>query len=187
MSEHPTLTTSRLLLRPWRDADRAPFAAMSADPQVMEFFPKLLDWAESDSMVDRIENHFVRHGFGLWAVEVPDVAPFAGFVGLWIPEFETHFSPFVEVGWRLARAYWGLGYASEAAQGALEFGFRQAELDEIVSMTAVANHRSRRVMQRIGMTHTPADDFDHPKLAADHPLCRHVLYRLPRTSWQPTS
>jgi RimJ/RimL family protein N-acetyltransferase len=186
MPDFPTLTTARLLLRPWRDADRAPFAALNADPRVMEFFPKLLDRAESDATVDRIQNHFVRHGFGLWAIELPDSAPFVGFVGLWIPEFETHFSPFVEIGWRLARDYWGQGYASEGAQAALNFGFRQAGLDEIVSMTAVANARSRRVMQRIGMTHSPADDFDHPKLAADHPLCRHVLYRLPRTAWRTT-
>ncbi len=186
MSDYPTLTTSRLLLRPWRDADGDPFAAMCADQLVMEFFPKLLDRAESDATIDRIQDHFARHGYGLWAVEIVDVAPFAGFVGLSIPQFDAHFTPCVEVGWRLARDHWGQGYASEAAQASLEFGFRQLGLDEIVSMTAVANLRSRRVMQRIGMTHTPADDFDHPKLAADDPLCRHVLYRLPRSSWRPS-
>ena len=120
----------------------------------MEYFPKTLDRVESDAMIDRIQAHFARHGFGLWAVEVPGVAPFIGFVGLWIPEFETHFSPFVEIGWRLAAEHWGQGFASEGAQAALDYGFRARGLEEIVSMTTVGNHRSRRVMERLGMSHT---------------------------------
>ena len=178
------LRTPRLTLRSWTDADLAPFAALNADPRVMEFFPKTLDRAESEAMVARIAEHFAKHGFGLWAVEVPGVSSFIGFVGLWVPDFTAHFTPCVEIGWRLAREHWGSGYASEGALAALDFGFRQLDLAEIVSMTAVPNERSRRVMERIGMQRSPSDDFDHPKLAAGHPLRRHVLYRLTRAAWE---
>jgi RimJ/RimL family protein N-acetyltransferase len=174
------LRAERLLLRRWRDSDREPFAALNADPLVMEHFPTLLTREESDRMVDRIELHFQEHGFGLWAVELPEKVPFIGFVGLAIPRFEASFTPCVEIGWRLATPYWGQGFATEAAQAAAAFGFEQLRLEEILSFTAVANHRSRRVMERIGMTHDPADDFDHPLLPAGHHLRRHVLYRLKR-------
>jgi RimJ/RimL family protein N-acetyltransferase len=180
MMPAPTLQTPRLRLRPWRDADLAPIAEMNADPRVMEFFPKLLDRAESDLLVTRIRDHFARHGFGLWAVEVPGVADFIGFVGLAIPRFEAHFTPCVEIGWRLAREHWGRGYATEAARAALAFGFRDLALQEIVSFTTAANVRSRAVMERIGMTWSPEDDFDHPALPEGHPLRRHVLYRTRR-------
>ena len=172
--------TERLLLRRWRDADREPFAAMNADPVVMEYHPSTSDRRDSDAMVDRIEAHFEAKGFGYWAVEVPDVAPFIGFVGLSTPSFEAHFTPAVEVGWRLAREHWGQGYASEAAQAAVEVGFDELGLDEIVAFTVPANFRSRRVMERLGMTHDPADDFDHPRQPEGSPLRRHVLYRLAR-------
>ncbi len=155
---------------------------MNADPQVMEFFPRPLESAESDAAVGRIRDHFARHGFGLWAVEVPGVADFIGFVGLAIPRFEAHFTPCVEIGWRLAREHWGRGYATEAARAVLEFGFRDLDLDEIVSFTTAANVRSRAVMERIGMTRSPEDDFEHPALAEGHPLRRHVLYRTRRQS-----
>ncbi|MGQ0635129.1 MAG: GNAT family N-acetyltransferase [Planctomycetaceae bacterium] len=178
------MTTERLLLRPWRDADKVPFAALNADAQVMEFLPQPLDRAQSDALVERICEHFERHRFGLWAVEAPGIAPLVGFVGLNIPTFSAHFTPCVEIGWRLAREYWGHGFATEAARGAMEFGFRQLALDEIVSFTVPANRRSRRVMERLGMSHNPAEDFDHPRLAPGHSLCRHVLYRLPRTVWR---
>jgi RimJ/RimL family protein N-acetyltransferase len=180
MMPAPTLQTPRLHLRPWRDEDLAPFAEMNADPRVMEFFLKSLDRAESDLLVTRIRDHFDRHGFGLWAVEVPGVADFIGFVGLAIPRFEAHFTPCVEVGWRLAREHWSCGYATEAARAALEFGFRDLELEEIVSFTAAVNLRSRAVMERIGMTRSPDDDFDHPVLPEGHPLRQHVLYRVGR-------
>jgi len=127
---------------------------------------------------------FAEHGFGLWAVEVVGVAPFIGYVGLSIPRFEAHFTPAVEVGWRLASAYWGQGYATEGARAALEAGFTQFGLKEIVSFTVPATARSRRVMERIGMTHDPADDFDHPRLAEGDPLHRHVLYRIGRAQWR---
>jgi RimJ/RimL family protein N-acetyltransferase len=146
----------------------------------MEHFPSTLSREESDAAVARIEAHFDQHGFGSWAVEIPSVAPFAGFIGLCHPRFEAHFTPCVEVGWRLAAEHWGRGYATEGAQAALTFGFETLGLPEIVSFTVPANWRSCRVMQKLGMTHNPDDDFDHPLLAPGHALCRHVLYRIAR-------
>jgi ribosomal-protein-alanine N-acetyltransferase len=182
----PILTTARLRLRPWHQDDLAPFAALNADPQVMQFFPKALTRAESDATAGRIRDHFARHGFGFWAVEAPGVASLVGFVGLAVPSFEAHFTPCVEIGWRLAREHWGRGYATEAAAAALAFGFRDLKLDEIVAFTVPANLPSRRVMDRLGMTHSPSDDFDHPFLPAGHPLRPHVLYRLKQRDWQPS-
>jgi RimJ/RimL family protein N-acetyltransferase len=173
-----TLSGDRVRLRRWRDEDRESFAAMNADSQVMAFFPKPLSRAESDALVDRIEAHFGRHGFGLWAIEVPGVAPFIGFTGLSTAAFEAPFTPCVEVGWRLAVEHWGQGYACEAARLALDHGFDSVGLSEIVSFTAATNRRSRAVMERLGMARDPADDFDHPSLPEGHALRRHVLYRL---------
>src|SRR5215468_11052387 len=169
------LRTERLILRRWRPADRQPFAALNADARVMEYFSAVLNREESDALAKQIDEHFELHGFGLWAVEVPGVAPFAGFVGLSVPRFEAHFTPCVEIGWRLAREHWGRGYATEGAVAALAFGFRDLGLTEIVSFTAPANQPSRRVMSRLGMTRDPRDDFDHPALPAGHALRRHVL------------
>jgi ribosomal-protein-alanine N-acetyltransferase len=177
------LRTPRLVLRPWRDADDDAFSAMFSDPAVMEFLPAA-SRAEIDAFIQRIKAHFAEHGFGWWAVEVPGVAPFIGYVGLTVPRFDAHFMPAVEVGWRLASAHLGQGYATEGARAALEFGFTQLGLDEIVSFTVPANTRSLRVMERIGMIHDPAEDFDHPRLPAGHPLRRHVLYRLGRARWR---
>lgn len=174
----PTLCTPRLLLRPWRDSDLAPFAAMNADARVMEFYPQTMTRQESDALVERARTHFAKHGFGLWAVEVPGVAEFIGFTGLIVPNWEAAFTPCVEVGWRLAPEHWGHGYATEAAGAAVRFGFETAGLREILSFTVPANGRSRAVMQRLGMTHDPADDFDHPLLSEGHSLRKHVLYRL---------
>jgi RimJ/RimL family protein N-acetyltransferase len=176
------LTTQRLLLRQWRDADLAPFADLNADPEVMRYFPAALTARESDAMAGYARELIALNGWGLWAVEVAGGEPFIGFVGLNRPRFEAHFTPAVEVGWRLARAHWGCGYATEAATAAVSFGFDQLDLDEVVSFTTTGNERSMRVMQRLGMSHDPADDFDHPALA-DGPLRRHVLYRLPRERW----
>ena len=172
------IKTERLLLRWWTPDDRDLFAEMNGDPRVAEHLPDVLARSQSDAFADRIEGHFEKHGFGLWAVEVSGVTPFAGFVGLSIPRFEAHFTPCVEVGWRLAHAYWGKGYATEAALAALDFGFRYAGLAEIVSFTVPENVRSRRVMERIGMTRDPAGDFDHPGLPEGHRLRQHVLYRI---------
>ena len=155
---------------------------MNADARVMRHFPAQLSREESDAVVARIESHFNEHGFGLWAVEIPAVAEFAGFIGLCHPRFEAHFTPCVEIGWRLAAEHWGRGYATEGATAALDFGFNRLGLDEIVSFTAPANMPSRRVMEKLGMTHDPSDDFDHPLLAPGHALRRHVLYRLGGTA-----
>jgi RimJ/RimL family protein N-acetyltransferase len=174
------LRTSRLLLRRWRPEARVPFAALNADPRVMEHFPATLSRQESDARVDRIEAHFQKHGYGYWAVEIPGVTTFAGFIGLSIPGFEAHFTPCIEVGWRLAFEHWNLGYATEGARAALAFGFDSLQAKEIVSSTVLANVRSRRVMEKLGMTRSPSDDFDHPALPEGHPLRRHVLYRLAR-------
>ena len=174
------LRTARLLLRRWRQIDREPFANLNADPVVMEHFPGVLSRKESDAMVDRIEAQFNEVGYGLWAVEAPDEALFIGFVGLSVPNFQAHFMPAVEIGWRLDRTCWGRGFATEAARAALADGFVRVGLTEIVSFTAPANVRSIRVMERLGMTHNPADDFDHPRLPEGHRLRRHVLYRLNR-------
>jgi RimJ/RimL family protein N-acetyltransferase len=180
MPTMPTLTTERLLLRPWRDADLPVFATLNADPRVMEFFPKRLDRVESDALAAAIRANCEPRGFGLWAVEILGAAPFIGFVGLSVPRFEAHFTPCVEIAWRLASAHWHNGYAIEAARRSARFAFEQLGLDEIVSFTVPENLRSRGVMERLGMTHTPDDDFDHPILPAGHPLRRHVLYRLLR-------
>ena len=177
-SGRATLRTGRLLLRRWRPADRAPFAAMNADPEVMEHFPAPLTRAESDAMVERIEAGFAAHGFGLWALEVAGTGEFIGFTGLSVPGFDAHFTPAVEVGWRLARPAWGHGYASEAARRALAAAFEDYQLPGVVSFTSVTNVRSQAVMRRIGMTHDPADDFGHPSLPPGHRLHRHVLYRI---------
>ncbi len=170
--------THRLHLRRWRPGDRAPFARLNADPRVVEFFPARARQPESDAFADRIEAHFQQHGFGLWAVEVPGKSPFAGYVGLAIPAFDAPFTPCVEVGWRLDPAHWNQGYATEGARAALDFGFRWLRLEQIVSFTVPGNARSRRVMEKLGMTHSHTDDFDHPRLPQGHPLRRHVLYRL---------
>ena len=182
MTSPSALKTPRLLLRLWRDEDLPALAAMNSDPRVMEYFPKTLDRPESDAMAARYRDHFARLGFGFWVVEIPGIADFIGFVGLAVPTFETHFTPCVEIGWRLIPEYWGSGYATEAALASLDFGFRQLGLDEIVSFTAQSNLRSRRVMERIGMSRTPADDFDHPSIPEGHPLRRHVLYRARRSN-----
>jgi RimJ/RimL family protein N-acetyltransferase len=178
MSLPRELRTSRLLLRWWRPDDREAFARLNADPLVVEFLPKALTRDESDTIADRIEAHFAQHGFGLWAVEIPGVALFAGFIGLSIPRFKFHFTPCIEIGWRLAAETWNCGYATEGALAALDFAFTHLKADEIVSFTVPNNLRSRRVMEKLGMTHDPAEDFDHPVLPEGHPLRRHVLYRI---------
>ncbi len=188
------LRTDRLLLRQWRPEDREPFAAMNADPEVMRHFPAMLDRAGSDALAARAEARVAEHGWGLWAVEAPDPAgaspptapagpgessgtAFAGFIGLSVVPFQAHFTPAVEVGWRLAQPFWGHGYATEGARAALVYAFVELELEAVVSFTAVGNDRSRRVMERLSMTHDPAEDFNHPGLPGS-PVERHVLYRL---------
>jgi RimJ/RimL family protein N-acetyltransferase len=169
------IRTERLLLREWREEDRDPWAALNADPQVMEYFPATLDRAESDAAFDRIASTLAERGRGLWALDLDGA--FIGFTGLAEPRFDAPFTPATEIGWRLARAAWGHGYATEAASAVLDHAFGALGLREVVSFTSVGNVRSRSVMERLGMTHDPADDFDHPGIEAGHPLRRHVLYR----------
>ncbi|MFA1545891.1 GNAT family N-acetyltransferase [Actinomadura chokoriensis] len=178
-----TLRTDRLLLRRWKDADREPFAALNADPEVMEHFPAPLSRPESDALIDRIEERFDENGFGFWALEVAGTGEFIGFAGLWVPRFHAHFTPAVEIGWRLARSAWGRGYATEAALRALGFAFDDRALDEVVSFTSLGNVRSQAVMKRIGMSHDPSDDFDHPLVDEGHRLRRHVLWRITAAGW----
>jgi RimJ/RimL family protein N-acetyltransferase len=175
--------TQRLLLRQWRQADLGPFAALNAEPEVMRYFPAPLTREQSDQFAAHVQATIARQGWGLWAVEVPGTASFIGFVGLNPPRFQAHFMPATEVGWRLDRRYWGQGYATEAAAASLTFGFDRLGRDEVVSFTAAVNDQSRRVMQRLGMSHDPADDFDHPAVP-DGPLRRHVLYRMSRENWR---
>jgi RimJ/RimL family protein N-acetyltransferase len=183
MGSVPQLRTERLLLRRWRAADLEPFAALNADPLVMENFPATLSPEQSAALLERIERCFDEHGYGLWAVELPDEAPFAGFVGLAPVDIDVAFAPAVELGWRLARAFWGRGIATEAASAAIDFAFEQLRLPDLVSYTAVRNQRSRRVMERLGMTRDPNEDFRHPMLAESDPLAPHVLYRLDAERW----
>ena len=188
ISTAPTsLTTERLLLRRWTDADREPFAAPNADPRVMEHYPAPLTREQSDAFVDRIGAAFDQRAYGLWAVQRKDSGQLIGYVGLWPAEFDAPFTPAVEVGWRLAAEHWGLGYASEAARAAVADGFLRLDLDEIVSFTAVPNERSWRLMERIGMQRDEAGGFEHPNVEVGHPLRRHVLYRLTREHWEALS
>jgi len=178
------LKTKRLILRPWKEADLKPFAELNADPRVMEYFPSVLSQKESDDLARCIIAKLEEQKWGKWAVSVPNVADFIGFIGLAKPNFDAHFTPTVEVGWRLAFEHWGKGYATEGARAALAYGFGTLRLPEIVSFTAVQNMRSRRIMEKIGMYHDPKDDFDHPKLPEGHPLRKHVLYRINQQQWQ---
>ena len=178
MNSVPILKTERLLLREWCASDRKPFAAINADPRVIEFMPSVLTRDESDKLVDRIEAHFEQHGFGVWAVEARTKHEFIVFIGLNVPSFEAHFTPCVEIGWRLAHEHWRQGLATEGAGAALRYAFNVLDSKEIVSFTVPANVKSRRVMEKLGMTHDQSDDFDHPNLPPGHPLQRHVLYRL---------
>jgi RimJ/RimL family protein N-acetyltransferase len=177
------LHTERLVLRPWQRSDRAPFADLNADPEVMQYFPSTLRPEQSDELVDRIDAAFDRQGgWGLWACEERATGRFLGFTGLSTVTFTAAFTPATEVGWRLRRGAWGHGYATEAARAALAFAFAAdgLGLPEVVSFTAETNLRSRAVMRRLGMHHDPADEFNHPALPEGHPLRRHVLYRAER-------
>lgn len=182
MTAVPVRRTARLVLRGFRGEDLAPLAALNADPTVMEHLRGPMGLHDSAAQLARFRQHWDEHGFGWWAVEIPGVAPFIGWVGLARPRFEARFTPCVEIGWRLAAAFWNQGYATEGAREALRFGWELASprLEEIVAFTAPANRRSRRVMEKLGMRHDPADDFEHPKLPPGDPLRPHVLYRIRR-------
>jgi RimJ/RimL family protein N-acetyltransferase len=172
-----SLRTARLLLREWRPSDVEPFAAMSADPEVMAMLPPLPDRASCEAWIERMRAHRDEHGFSYWAVELPGETDLIGAIGL--SSVRTlPFAPAVEIGWRLARRYWGEGYATEAARAAIEDGFFRLGLEEIVAFTVPANRRSWRIMEQFGMRRDPDHDFDHPQIPEGHPLRRHNLYRL---------
>jgi len=177
-------TTERLILRRWRLDDREPFARLNADPRVMEFLPGTLSRAENDRFVDYIEAQFLQCGFSLYAAELRQDQRFIGFIGVHVPKFLAAFMPCVEIGWRLAADVWGQGLATEGGLEVVRHSFAVLGLEELVSFTAIVNTKSQRVMQKIGMTHDPAGDFDHPRVPKGHPLCRHVLYRLSRADWK---
>ena len=179
----PILKTQRLILRPWKESDLLPFSQLNADPKVMEFYVSTLTRSESDSLAEKMQKEAALRGYGFWAVEVPGVADFIGYIGLNYWNLEMSFAPCVDVGWRLASSYWGNGYATEGAKEALRYGFEELELDEIVSMATIGNTQSHRVMQRLGMSCNPSENFHHPKLPQDHPLSMRVLYRLSSAEW----
>ncbi len=183
----PRLQTERLLLRRWREDDLVPFAAMCADPAVMEHFPATHTTEQSAALMLRIEEGFERDGYGAWAVEVPGEAAFIGFIGLFRIDAAMPFAPGVEIGWRLSRPWWGRGLAHEGACAAVRFGFEALELPALLAYTAERNSRSRRLMERLAMDRDPAEDFDHPGIATGHPLTRHVVYRLDAASWRTRS
>lgn len=185
MNQWIEFETRRLRLRQWREADKEPFAALNADPEVMEYFPATLGRSESDAMTEKCRALIAERGWGFWATELLATGEFIGFVGLHQPVHHFPFAPCVEIGWRLARPYWGLGYATEAALGALAVGFEQLGPAEIVSFTYVGNGRSRAVMERLGMQ-PDNNTFDHPGLAEGHRLREHCLYRMPRELWCPS-
>jgi RimJ/RimL family protein N-acetyltransferase len=178
-----SLSTQRLILRRWQPSDIEEFALICADPVVMEFHPKTLTLEQSKSMVERIEAGFDRERFGLWALELQNSHKFIGYTGLCRPSFQAHFTPCVEIGWKIAREYWGNGFATEAARKAVEDGFERIQLNEIVSMTAAINKRSIRVMEKLKMVRNEKDDFLHPSIENGHPLKPHVLFRLSKAQW----
>jgi len=180
----PVLATRRLRLRPWRAEDRPAFATMNADPEVMEFFPEALSTDASDALAVRLARDLEDRGYGMWAVEAPDRAPFLGCIGLQPVGFEAPFTPAVEIGWRLARPFWGHGYATEGATAALDLAFGELGQAEVVSFTSTLNRRSVAVMARLAMSHDPADDFDHPGLVEGDRLRRHALYRTDAERWR---
>ena len=179
-----SIQTKRLLLRLWKKKDLESFVELNKDPRVMEYYPSIKSYEESLEEYKRIIEEFKKEGFGFWAVSIIGGADFIGFIGLNRVKFVAHFTPAIEIGWRLTPDYWGKGYATEGAIACLKYGFETLRLDEIVSFATLKNSRSIAVMKRIGMLSDPKDDFDHPKLAEDHHLRRHVLYRLKKEEWQ---
>ncbi|MFZ5890260.1 MAG: GNAT family N-acetyltransferase [Myxococcota bacterium] len=176
--------TQRLILRPFRESDRDSFARLNADARVMQHFPSTLTRSESDALIDAVRQHFETRGFGPWAIELLHDDGCIGAAGLAVPSFDSHFTPCVEIAWRLAAEHWGRGYAQEAARAALHTAFVHLELKQVVSFTPTSNERSCRVMQRLGMHRDPNEDFDHPRVPPGHPLRRHVLYRLDAATWR---
>ncbi len=183
----PVLRTERLILRPWKESDLIPFAELNADPKVMEFFAAPLSKQESNALAKKIQQEFEQRRYGYWAVEIPEKASFIGYIGLNYWNYEMPFAPCIDVGWRLAFPYWGNGYATEGARASLWYGFEILKFTEIVSMATIGNIRSHRVMDRIGMKYTAAEDFEHPRVPKGHPLSLRRLYRISKKEWCPSS
>ncbi len=174
----PTLKTERLILRPWRASDLEAFAVINADKKVMEFIPKSLTRQESDALVKAFEEEWKQRHYGRWAIEVPNVADFIGYVGFHYYDFPAKFTPCVEIGWRLSADHWGKGYATEAAKAALDYGFHQLNMKENYAFTFQGNENSRKLMERLGMTYEPELQFEHPDLPSGHPMGIYVVYRI---------
>lgn len=177
------LDTSRLILRTFKDADLEPMTDINQDPKAMKYFPALQDKEQTRQLINRIQTHYDTYGYSLYAVELKQTQQMIGFVGLLRADFDAHFTPTVEIGWRLASNHWNKGYAAEAAKAVLNYAFTKLDLDELVSFTSENNKRSCHLMEKIGMHHDSQDDFDHPKLEKTNPLCRHVLYRLTKAEY----
>lgn len=177
------LETERLYLKQWQKTDFEPFAEMNSDKEVMRYFPKVLSSEESDAMALGCQSLIEKNGWGFWAVSLKDTKAFIGFVGLYQPHHNFPFSPCIEIAWRLRKEYWGYGYATEAANAALKFAFEELKLKQVVSFTACSNRPSQRVMERIGMTNKQ-EDFFHPAIEENHPLAKHVLYKITQTEWR---
>ncbi|MGR3973503.1 MAG: GNAT family N-acetyltransferase [Candidatus Rhabdochlamydia sp.] len=185
-SNETIIQTERLILRHWKEDDLLPFALLNADPRVRKHFPGVLTADESHQLAFRIQTNITKRGWGYWAVSLLTTQEFIGFIGLEEVDFTalfTHSKPTIEIGWRLAFHHWSKGYATEGAKAALMYGFQQLHLPEIVAFTTRCNERSQNVMEKIGMTHDEELDFDHPKLSSDHPLKRHVLYKISSSSF----
>ncbi|MDE3252735.1 MAG: GNAT family N-acetyltransferase [Bacteroidota bacterium] len=181
MSVKPMIETERLWIRQWITADLAPFCRLNGDPVAMEFFPATLTEEQSRDQMNRIRQHINQKGYGFFALERKDTGEFIGFTGLWHPSFTASFTPCTEIGWRILPQHWNQGFATEAAKACLQFGFTRLDLSEIVSFTSVHNHRSEKVMQKIGMQKTL--EFNHPKIAPGHYLEKHVLYQISKEKW----
>ncbi|SPL72496.1 GNAT family N-acetyltransferase [Acinetobacter stercoris] len=177
-----TLDTERLRLRQWHISDLPLFTQLNADPRVMQYFPKILNFQESNALAEKFKSLIQQNGWGFWAAELKKDRTFIGFVGLHYQPSQFEFSPCVEIGWRLAYQFWNKGYATEAANACLAFAFDQLELESIVAFTTVGNHASERVMQRLGMHYV--QNFMHPALKSSHPLAEHILYQITRAEFQ---
>lgn len=176
------LITDRLILRSWRDSDREPSAAINGDPEVMRYFPSLQDTAVTNASVDKRMAHDEKHGFCFWAAELRENNKFIGFIGMEHVHEDIPYAGSVEIGWRLAKDYWGQGLAPEGAKACLAYAFSTLDLSHVVSFTSENNQPSRRVMEKIGMVHEPKNDFDHPGVPDDSPVKPHVLYRIEASS-----
>jgi len=179
----PTLKTERLILRPWEERDLKPFSHINCDPQVMEFYPHLLNYDESAALMHKMIADFSLRGYGFWAVEKQISSTFIGYIGLNYWDLQMPFSPCIDIGWRLSSKEWGHGYAIEGATAALDFGFQIIQLEEIVAMATSGNIRSHRVMQKLGMKSDPQENFEHPKVPKGDPLSLRLLYRLSKQEW----